>query len=292
MGPVGGSSSCQCQGVDGCASRSPPLPVLSVRDHGGRVLRQCHRGPLSTQGGGEGERSPALDTVAQGILSWAESLRIRLAPQFLPGIRNVLADSLPSSPAPQFRMVSQLGRISIFAASVAGDVRPVCHFRSSLLLHLFLALPRPSLGGDGRALPVLGGSPGVRFSAVVRSSRVLAKLRGSHWALISQYWPQRPWFMDLLQLSVAPPVPLSACPDLLFQPRPRRRYPGLHRLALHAWRLFSASPGRLVFPRRWLRWFRWRAVHHRAPPTSSSGRFTGHGAALRATPSRGHPSPR
>ena len=30
--------------------------------------------------------------------------------------------SLPSSPAPQFRMVSQLGRISIFAASVAGDV--------------------------------------------------------------------------------------------------------------------------------------------------------------------------
>ena len=52
VGPVGGSSSCQCQGVAGCASRSPPLPVLSVRDHGGRVLRQCHRGPLSTQGGG------------------------------------------------------------------------------------------------------------------------------------------------------------------------------------------------------------------------------------------------
>ena len=41
-----------------------------------------------------GDRSPALDTVAQGILCWAESLRIRLAPQFLPRIRNVLADSL------------------------------------------------------------------------------------------------------------------------------------------------------------------------------------------------------
>ena len=45
-------------------------------------------------GGGGGNRSPALDTVAQGFLRWAESLRIRLAPQFLPGIRNVLADSL------------------------------------------------------------------------------------------------------------------------------------------------------------------------------------------------------
>ena len=119
VGPVGGSSSCQCQGVAGCASRCPPLPVLSVRDHGGRVLRQRHHGPLSTQGGG----APGLllNTVAQGILRWAESLRIRLAPQFIPGIRNVLADSLPSSPAPQFRMVSQHGRISIFAASVAGD---------------------------------------------------------------------------------------------------------------------------------------------------------------------------
>ena len=49
VGTVGGSSSCQCQGVAGCASRSPLLPVLSVRDHGGHVLREC---PLSTQGGG------------------------------------------------------------------------------------------------------------------------------------------------------------------------------------------------------------------------------------------------
>ena len=43
---------------------------------------------------GGGTQSPALNTVAQGILHWAESLRIRLAPQFIPGIRNVLADSL------------------------------------------------------------------------------------------------------------------------------------------------------------------------------------------------------
>ena len=91
LGPVGGSSS-QCQGVAGCASVSPPLSVLSVRDHGGRVLRLCHRGRLSAQGGGT--RSPALNTIGQEILRWAESLRIRLALQFILGIRNVLADSL------------------------------------------------------------------------------------------------------------------------------------------------------------------------------------------------------
>ena len=121
VGPVGGSSSCQCQGVAGCASRSPPLPVLSVRDHGGRVLRHCHRGPLSTQGGG----APGLllSTPLAGISSDSTGSTVHSGdPQCSRG------DSLPSSPAPQFRMVSQHGRILIFTASVAGDDRPVCHF--------------------------------------------------------------------------------------------------------------------------------------------------------------------
>ena len=83
--------------------------------------------------------------------------------------------------------------------------------------------------------------------------QVLAKLRVSKQTLltiIAPYWPQRPWFVDLLQLSVAPPVALPARPDLLFQPRSHRHYPGLHRLALHAWRLSSDSQERLVSPRR------------------------------------------
>ena len=136
--------------------------------------------------------------------------------------------SLPSSPAPQLRVVSQHGRILIFDASVAGDDRPICHLRQSPLLHLLLALPRPSLGGDGLAPPVLGRSPGVRFSSVVHSSPGVGEASG---VSPDPPHPQRPWFVDLLQLSVAPPVTLSARPDLLFQPRSRRCYPGLHRLA-------------------------------------------------------------
>ena len=41
-----------------------------------------------------GTRSPFLNTLAQAILRWSESLSIRLAPQFLPGSNNVLADAL------------------------------------------------------------------------------------------------------------------------------------------------------------------------------------------------------
>ena len=41
-----------------------------------------------------GTRSPLLNTLAQEILRWTESLSIRLAPQFLPGSNNVIADAL------------------------------------------------------------------------------------------------------------------------------------------------------------------------------------------------------
>ena len=41
-----------------------------------------------------GTRSPLLNTLAQAILRWSESLSIRLAPQFLPGSNNVLANAL------------------------------------------------------------------------------------------------------------------------------------------------------------------------------------------------------
>ena len=148
------------------------------------------------------------------------------------------------------------GRISFFVASVAGDVRPVCHFRPSPLLHLFSPYRDPLSAWTDALLQSWDGLLACAFPPWSVLPRVLAKLRVSHrtlLTLIAQYWPQRSWFVDLLQLSVAPPVPLSARPDLLFQPQSRRRYPSLHGLALYAWRLSSVSPGRLVSPRRWLR---------------------------------------
>ena len=45
-----------------------------------------------------GTRSPLLNSLAQEILRWTESLSIRLAPQFLPGSNNVLADALSRPP--------------------------------------------------------------------------------------------------------------------------------------------------------------------------------------------------
>ena len=237
FGPVGGSSSRQCQGVAGGASRSPPLPVLSVRGHGGGVLRQGGRHQVSCS-----QHHCAGDPPLVGISSDSAGSRVHSGdPQCSRGL------SLPSSSAPQLRVVAQHGRVLIFVASVAGDDRPLCHLRQSPLLHLFLALPRPSFGGDGRAPPILGQSPGVRFSAVVHSSSGVGEASG---VPSDPPHPSRPLLASASVVRGPPPVALPARPDLLFQPRSRRRYPGLHRLALHAWRLSSDSPEWLVSPRR------------------------------------------
>ena len=118
-----------------------------------------------------GTRSPFLNSIAQGILRWSESLAIRLAPQFIPGSRNVLADTVSSSPAPSYRVVPQHGRISIFASSVTSPDRLICHLRESPLFGLFLSIPRPSVSGHGLLSLILGRSSSVCFSSVVHHSR-------------------------------------------------------------------------------------------------------------------------
>ena len=61
--------------------------------------------------------------------------------------------------------------------------------------------------------------------------------------LIAPYWPQRPWFPDLLDLMVDNPTALPSFLDLLRQPHFHRCHLGIHRLSLHAWRLSSDLPG-------------------------------------------------
>ena len=65
-----------------------------------------------------GTRSPFLNSLAQGILRWAESLSIRLLPQFILGSLNVLADSL-SLALTNFLIPSGLFIRRFFGLSVA-----------------------------------------------------------------------------------------------------------------------------------------------------------------------------
>ena len=201
-----------------------------------------------------GTRSPLLNSLAQEILRWTESLSIRLAPQFLPGSQNVLADALsrphqlPHSEWSLHRDVFQSLRrlwpvqIDLFATSD--------NHRCSIY---FSPLHDPKSAGTDAFLQSWDGLQAYAFPPVSLIPRVLAKLRassGTELTLVAPHWAQRPWFADLLLLSLAPPVALPSRRDLLRLPRSRHLYPGLLRLRLHAWRLSSASRERLVSPRR------------------------------------------
>ena len=72
--------------------------------------------------------------------------------------------------------------------------------------------------GTDAFLQSWGGLQAYSFPPVTIIPRVLAKLRsstGTELTLVAPHWAQRPWFSDLLQLSLAPPVILPARQDLL-----------------------------------------------------------------------------
>ena len=187
-----------------------------------------------------GTRSLFLDEIAQRILRWSELHAITLAPQFIPGSRNVLADSLS-------RPHQSLGSEWPLHRDVFRDLR----LRWPVMVDLFATSANhrcsvyfspfrdPQAAGTDAFLQSWDEPQAYAFPPRSIIPRVLAKLRasrGTFLTLVAPYWPQRPWFSVLLDLAVAPPVVLPSCPDL-FQPLSGLRHSDLLRLRLHAWRL-------------------------------------------------------
>ena len=205
---------------------------------------------LRNQGGA---RSQLLNSIAQRILRWAESLPVVLAPQFIMGRNNVLADSLS-------RPNQILGSEWTLKAEVFQDLRkrwPVSIdlFATSLnhqCYPYFSSFHDPNTQGTDALLQNWNGWQVYAFPLWSLIPAVLKKLRSSSGVLltiIAPYWPQRPWFLELLDLVVDGPIPLPLSRDLLRQPHFHRHHLGVSGLSLHAWSLPSDSPGRRVSPR-------------------------------------------
>ena len=192
-----------------------------------------------------GTHSPALNSIAQRILQCSELHHVRLVTQFIMGRHNVLADSLSRPEQIQgskwtlhMEVFLELHRpwpvmVNLFATSA--------NHRCSIY---FLPFQDPQVMGTDFLLQSWDHLQAYTFPPWAILPQVLHKLRSSSGVvltLIAPYWPQRPWFPDLLNLAVALPIALPLRPNLLSQPRPRHRC--LHRLRLHAWRDSSDFPG-------------------------------------------------
>ena len=195
---------------------------------------------LKNQGG---TRSAVLNRTAQELLRWTELHSVTLLPQFIMGRNNVLADSL-SRPnqilgsewtlkMPVFHQLRQRWPVAIdlFATSLNHRCIPY-----------FSPFHDPNSIRTDAFLQQWNGWQAYAFPPYALIPAVLKKLRSSSGVLmtiIAPYWPERPWFPELLELVVDSPVALPLDKDLLSQLHFHRQHLGLSRLALHAWRLSS-----------------------------------------------------
>ena len=239
FGPLvsrGGRSLYQCQGAldDGEGSASVLSSDLWI--HGGRLHGQFDDSGISAQARRNSLSRPQLhcstDSPLGGVSPDCSSSPI------YHGKNNVLVDSVSRPNQVQgsewtlkWKVFQDLHKkwpvmIDLFATSF--------NHRCSLYFSPFhnpRALETDALlqNWDGRH--VYTSPPWSLIPLVLKklhsSSRVLI-------TLVAPFWPQQPWFTDLLHLMVDGPVQLPLSPDLLRQPHFHCRRLGIHRLSLHA----------------------------------------------------------
>ena len=196
--------------------------------------------------------------MASAITVWAERNSIRLEARYIPGKQNILVDQLsrPDQILPTewsllprgFDRICQVfGRphLNLFATKannklalyVSPVLDPLAWEQGTLHLrwdHL-----------DAYTFP---------HFALLRQiiTRVLESevLEGLWLLLVAPLWPQKEWFVDLLDLLVAEPLELPRVWNLLVQSHIRKYHRGLETLQLYVWNLCSDSSKRLAFRRR------------------------------------------
>ena len=173
-------------------------------------------------------------------------------PQFIPGHLNVLADTLSHCSQvlgsewtlcfPAFRdlLLPWPATIDLFATSLNHRL-PVC----------FSPMEDPQLAGTDAMMQLWDGLQANAIPPFGLLQRIIAKVRqsrGLELTLVAPFWPQLPWFPDLL---VAVPVFLPSRKDLVRQPHFHRFHQNLPVLRLTVYRISSDPPAPSVSLRRW-----------------------------------------
>ena len=157
------------QGAARRKTGSSPVSVICTGSHSGCLLRRHHSGGLSPQGGRHKVSSPQHLGSGDPVL-----VRVALHPPgsaVPPGLQQRPCGCLVSpSPAPIFRVVTKLDRVSIFEQTMAGPNRFICDLRKSSLFDILLTIPGSHVSRHGRVSPGLHVPSGGHHSACSREA--------------------------------------------------------------------------------------------------------------------------
>ena len=140
-----------------------------------------------------GTRSPFLNSLAQGILRWSESLSLCLAPQFIPGSLNVLADTLSRPhqlPHTEWSLNPEVFRSLCRQWPVQIDLFATSENHQCSIY--FSPFRDPLAAGTDAFLQSWDGLQAYAFPLWSIIPRVLAELResrGTELTLVAPYWP-------------------------------------------------------------------------------------------------------
>ena len=146
--------------------------------------------------------------------------------------------SFSPKPGLGLRVDAEAGGLQGFVQEVAGVSRLVCNVSKSSCSLYFSPYHNHNAMGTDALLRNWNGWQAYAFPPWSLIPAGLKKLRSSSGVpltIVAPYWPQRPWFPDLLDLVVDGPVALPQSRDLLRQPHFHRFHLGVSRLCLHAW---------------------------------------------------------
>lgn len=214
-----------------------------------------------------GTKSAALCALVTKLLDWCQQHNIQMLAEHLPGVSNVLADSLSRRIMAQTewslkqsvanQLFHRLGepQIDLFATAENKKLPVFCSWRPDSQAYHVDAMTMSWVGLQAYAFPPVALIPRV----VEKASREVQTL-----ILVAPRWSNRSWYPRLLELLVAPPIRLPLLPDLLTQQRGRLLHANPGLLSLVAWPLSGDRSRQQAF-RQELRRRYWRPGQ--LPPT-------------------------